>query len=204
VRLKPDFAAAHNNLGIVSHAQGQFDQAILHYSEALRLDPTDLLAPYNRGRAKAALGRGEEAIGDYRHVLQIRPDDPDALTSLAGALASKKQIVEAIAYYRRALEVRPDTPAALVDLAWILATSDRAELRAPEEAVRLAERVAELTDRRNATALETLAVAYFAAGRTREAIGATQAALNLALKDGPAELADALTRRLEFYRQQLR
>lgn len=204
VRLKPDFPAAYNNLGVVSYAQGKFAEAIANYTDALRLEPDNHQARYNLGRASASLGRFDEAIVQYRLVLQSTPDDPDTLSSLAGALASTGQIDEAIARYRRALELRPDLQAALVDLAWILATSDRAEIRAPEEAVRLAERVANLTTYQNATVLETLARAYFSANRVDEAIGTAKLALDLASNAGAAELVRDLRKRLELYRQQVR
>jgi hypothetical protein len=55
----------------------------------------------------------------------------------------------------------------LIDLAWILAMSARADIHAPQEAVRLAERVANLTKFQNATVLDALAIAYFSAGPHR-------------------------------------
>lgn len=200
VRLKPDLAEAHNNLGAVNHAQGQIDEAIRNYAEALRLEPDYPEARYNLGRARASQGNFDEAIVEYRHALQIRPDDPDTLSSLASALASKGEIDAAVASYRRALELRPDLPSALVDLAWILATSDRPEIRAPEEAMHLAERVADLTRYQNPTVLETLAIAYFFAGRTGEAVSTARAALDLATRAGAEELARDIRKRLESYK----
>jgi tetratricopeptide (TPR) repeat protein len=121
------------------------------------------------------------------------------MTSLASALGAKGLIDDAVALYRRVLAINPDVPAALVDLAWILATSDRAALRAPEEAVRLAERVAELTERRNATVLDTLAMAYFAAGRKEDAIAAANAALTEALNANQQEQAELTRAHLRLF-----
>lgn len=201
VRLRPDLSEAHNNLGVVSQAQGKIDEAITSYREALRVDAGNAQARYNLGWARASQGRVDEAIVEYREALRIRADDPDTLSGLASLLASSGQTDEAIVLYRRALERSPDLPTALVDLAWILATSDRAEIRAADEAVRLAERVAELTKSQNATVLETLAVAYFSAGRTGEAIRTAQVALDLAVKAEAKELAQQIRKRLELYRQ---
>ena len=39
VRIKPDFAKAHYNLGLGLAMQGKLDEAIAHYSEALRINP---------------------------------------------------------------------------------------------------------------------------------------------------------------------
>ena len=119
-------------------------------------------------------------------------------------LASHEQVDSAVAHYRRALELDPDFPAALVDLAWILATSERADIRRPAEAVRLAERVAELTDHENATALDTLAVAYAASGQIDRAISTARTALALASASGAAELSQRIRARLAFYEEQRR
>ena len=92
----------------------------------------------------------------------------------------------------------------MTDLAWILATADAPEIRAPEEAVRLAERAAQATKREDAAVLDTLALAYFAAGRVEQAIANARVALELASARGAAESASRIRQRLEFYEQQAR
>lgn len=200
IGLKPDFSEARNNLGVVYHAQGRVDEALGWYRSALRTDPDNAEAHHNLGRVHVAQGRVNDAIGEYRQALRINPVDADVHSSLGSALALSGQIDEALEHYRRALEIKPDLPAAIVDLAWILATSDRADVRAPGEAVRLAERGAELTGYRNATALDTLALAYAAAGRFDRAISTAEAVLGLASDSGLQELADETRRRLAIWR----
>ena len=39
MRIKPDYTKAHNNLGLALARQGEVQQAIMHYREALRLKP---------------------------------------------------------------------------------------------------------------------------------------------------------------------
>ena len=39
-KLSPDFADAHNNLGIALASLGKLDEAIEHFREAIRLDPS--------------------------------------------------------------------------------------------------------------------------------------------------------------------
>ena len=141
----------------------------------------------------------DQAIADYRRALQLAPDDADVLSSLGSALASSGQVDEAIVRYRRALVLNPDHPAALVDLAWILATSVRPDIRSAVEAVRLAERVNEVTGNQNATVLDTLATVYFAAGRTRDAIRTAEAALGLAIASGSEELVSGIRSHLAEY-----
>jgi predicted Zn-dependent protease len=100
--------------------------------------------------------------------------------------------------------VQPDMPGALIDLAWSLATSERPDVRAPGEAVRLAERAAERTGHDNATVLDTLAVAYAAVGQRERALAAEENALTVASRVGPPELIEQIRLRLERFRQSLR
>ncbi len=202
LQLTPEFADAYINLGVVSHAQGKLDEAIANYSQALRVRPDSPQAHYNRGRAYLSQNHIDQAIVEYRRALQLKADDVDTLMSLGSALASRGHVDEALVRYRRALALNPDHPAALLDLAWILATSTRADIRAPAESVRLAERVADLTGHQNATVLDTLAIAYFAAGRTPDAIRTAEAALALAAASGLEKLVRGIQNHLAQYKGQ--
>jgi tetratricopeptide (TPR) repeat protein len=53
IRVKPDYADAHNNLGVVLQRQNRFDEAVAHFTEALRINPNDLRARENLIRALA-------------------------------------------------------------------------------------------------------------------------------------------------------
>src|SRR6516225_9524262 len=49
LRLKPDFAGAHNNLGNVLREQGQLAEAVASLQQALRLRPDFAEAHFNLG-----------------------------------------------------------------------------------------------------------------------------------------------------------
>ena len=51
IRLKPDDAAARNNLGIALVSKGQLDEAIRQFQAALRLKPNDAEIQKNLTRA---------------------------------------------------------------------------------------------------------------------------------------------------------
>jgi len=51
LRLKPDYADAHYNLGNDFYKKGQIDEAINQYQEAIRLKPDFAEAHYNLTRA---------------------------------------------------------------------------------------------------------------------------------------------------------
>ena len=66
IRLKPDYALAHNNLGLILGLQGKLDESIAEHREAIRLEP-DLADAYcNLGLALRQLGRDGEALGYLR------------------------------------------------------------------------------------------------------------------------------------------
>ena len=49
LRIKPDYAEAHNNLGIALVQAGRMQEAIGHYEQALRIKPDYAEAHYNLG-----------------------------------------------------------------------------------------------------------------------------------------------------------
>ena len=107
---------------------------------------------------------------------------------------------QALGHFRAALSGRPDWPAPMSEIAWILATHTDSRVRDPAEAVRLAERAAELTSRRDALVLDALAAAYAAAGDWDRATTTAETAVVLASARSSA-LAEDISKRLAFYRR---
>jgi tetratricopeptide (TPR) repeat protein/mono/diheme cytochrome c family protein len=201
LELKQDLSEAHNNLGVIRYLRGDVDAAVRAYSDALKAGPDNWQAHFNLAKALAAQGKVDEAIIHYHDALEGRSDDAEILAGLASVLATQGRVDEATSRYRRALQLNPDLPAALVDLAWILAASDRPDIRAPDEAVALAERVARLTQYKNPIVLDTLGLAYSSAGQWNQAIDAAQSALDLARTSGSEELIRDIRERLESYQK---
>lgn len=169
LRINPDRVEAHYNLATALVWQGRLEEAIDHFHRALQRQPDHVAAHVNLGAVYRSQHRFDEAIVELDRALKIDPRNAAAHTNLASALVAQGHAREAMAHYRAALATRPDLLEAIIDLAWLLATSSEAALREPLEAVRLAERAAVLTNRKDVRVLETLAAAYDAAGRTEEA-----------------------------------
>jgi Flp pilus assembly protein TadD len=51
MRLNPDYAEIHNNLGMALGMKGQIDGAISQFQEAIRLNPDDAAAHNNLAHA---------------------------------------------------------------------------------------------------------------------------------------------------------
>jgi tetratricopeptide (TPR) repeat protein len=108
LRIKPDYAEAHNNLGNSYYEQGRIDEAIEEYKIALRIKPDHAVAHYNLGNAYANLGRTDEAIEEYKKALRIRPDYAEAHNNLGNVYDSLGRTDEAIEKYKIALRFKPD------------------------------------------------------------------------------------------------
>src|SRR2546425_782092 len=66
VSIDPTYAAAWNNLGLLLHRMGRYDEAGSAYLSALDHDPQCCEAAYNLGSLHEDRGEIEDAIGDYR------------------------------------------------------------------------------------------------------------------------------------------
>ena len=111
LRIEPDFAEAHTNLGnALAQTPGRLPEAIAEYQAARRIRPDLAAVHYNLANTLARMsGRLPEAIAEYQATLRIRPDDADAHDALANALAQTPgRLPEAIAEYQAALRIQPD------------------------------------------------------------------------------------------------
>lgn len=201
LRLDPDFVSAHYNLATALVRLERPNEAVEHLRRAVQLRPDFVAARVNLGASLRLLKRYDEATTELRLALQLQPGNAVAHTNLGGILSAEDRPREAIAEYRLALDANPDLLEPLAALAWTLATSPDARLRKPEEAVRLAERAATLTNRRDVTVLDALAAAYASAGRFADAVASEQLALDLVETAGATAAAAPIRLRLERYRR---
>jgi len=205
IALNPQSAPTHYNLGyaLAGRAGGAGSngvaEAVAEFREALRIDPDYAQAHNNLGALLELQGRTTEAREHFERAIATRPDHFDARINLAQLLSSAGDAREAVDAFRSALALRGDDPRALSGLAWIRATARDESLRDAGEAVRLAERAAGTTGRRDISVLDALAAAYASAGRFAEATTAARDGINLATAAGLTAAASQLRDRLTLY-----
>ena len=119
--------AAHAFLGNALTRQGRLDEAIQHYTEALRIRPDYPEAHNNLGPALAGQGNLEEAIAHFSEAVRLRPGYADAHSNLGVALAMQGKLDEAIAHFSEAVRLDPDHPNAHYGLALALRNKGRVE-----------------------------------------------------------------------------
>jgi len=197
LRIKPDYAAAHNNLGSVLSSQGTLDEAIQQYREALADDPGYVAAHNNLGNALVNRGDAGEALPHFLEALRVSPEYRDAHFNIAHAYALRGARADAIEHLRQVVRLDPDWAPGLSELAWLLATAPEDALHDTGQAVRLAERAADMTGKREAKVLDVLAAAYADAGSFERAVATAGAALELMPAD---PLAADIRHRQALYR----
>jgi spermidine synthase len=200
LRVKPNYAEAHCNLGLALFQTGQIQAAIGRYRQALQIRPDYAEAHFNLGHALLRLGNAREAIGHLERWLQTKPEDAKAHAELGLALMPTDRTAEAITHLEEAMRLKPDFAEAQNNLAWLLATRAPAAGGDPARAMQLAQRACELTDYRVAVNVDTLAVAYAAAGRFDDAVATAQNAIELARLANQPQLIQEINSRLELYR----
>ena len=85
----------------------RYDEALLYFDQALRIDPKDALALNNKANTLCSMGREYDAIKCFDAALAIDPGDAYALYNKANALKSLGRPQEAKAFEERALSIRP-------------------------------------------------------------------------------------------------
>ena len=110
------------------------------------------------------------------------------------------KIDEAVKHFRQVLRLKPNSVAVLNRLARLSATSRDSAIYDPQQAVRLAQQACELTGYKDAGILDTLAVAYAAAGRFPEAVGMAEKALKRAKSVAQKELTEDIQNRLNLFK----
>jgi Flp pilus assembly protein TadD len=198
--LKPGAPEPHNNLGVALRLSGDAAAARAEFETALRLRPT--YARAHGHLANLLMQQGEPVLAEehFRAAARHDPRYADARANLALLLSARGDLPAALELLREALAIDPDHRAALNNLAWTLATTSRAELRSPREAVELARRLDQLTGHGRPQALDTLAAAEAACGRFELATEIAERAAALAREQGKPDLAEQIASRLDGYR----
>jgi tetratricopeptide (TPR) repeat protein len=200
LQLDPGNPLVHYGLARVFELQGRASDAITNYQEAVRVHPKYAEARYGLGHLLLAQGQVDDALPHLTEAVRLQPRASDAHAKLGMALAARGRVPEALSHYREALRLKPDYLEVLNNLAWLLATHPQSEIRGGTEAVQLARRACELTQRKQPFLLGTLAAAYAEAGQFDQAVAAAQEAVTLAGTLGQTNLVERNQQLLELYR----
>jgi len=159
-----------------------------------RDDPENLT---KLGRLRVKLGQPAEATDLFEESIALKPS-VDLQFELANLLRDQKQYERAIQHYRDVMS-QVSSPAVANNLAWLLATASDDGVRDGVEAVRLARNASEVTSRKVAKILGTLAAAHAEQGDFDAAVRIAGEALERAQETDEAEVIPELRQRLAQY-----
>jgi Flp pilus assembly protein TadD len=191
----------HTNYGIFLKQREEFDKAVMHFREALRINPRYSKAHNNLGKVLLKQENFDEAIRCFSAVLLIEDMNlPEVYGDMGLAYAYLGKDNLAITNMTKSIELDPNSTKSLNNLAWVLATTKDTKLRNPTDAVKYAQRVCELSDPNQPTVWDTLAAAYAAAGNFPEAVKTAEKAIKLAEAADEKNLAKEIQERLYLYK----
>ena len=200
LQISPKFILARSSIGKIFFKQGKINEAIACFNEVLRTHKDWPDVYYYLGLAEVQQEKYNDAVTHFAKALQLEQGNIKARLQLAYALTELDRVQQAIEHFYKILQLKPDHPQALNAAAWLLATAGDSKLRNPTDAVEFAEKTCELTNYRDAGALDTLAAAYAAAGKFNKAVETIEKAIERAIADGSTELTQQFQNRLQLYK----
>ncbi len=168
IQLKPRFAQAYNNLGIVLRDQKKTEAAIEAFGRAVSLDARYFRAYNNLGTALQSVGRMAEAVECYKSAIEFDPGYFIAMHNLATAYLSAGNRADAELWFRKALNLKPEyAPSCLAYGRLLLEQREYADAEACcLQAIKV--------DQQNVDALNLLGEVWAIVGNTAQALGAYQ------------------------------
>jgi tetratricopeptide (TPR) repeat protein len=130
IRLRPDYADPHGNLGIAYERQGRLDEAAREYETAIALSPDQIEAHNNLGGIYLKRGRAADAVREIETYLRAVPTSTSGLFNLGLAYESLGRNEDAIAAFSRVVALAPGDAEAHEKLAGLYLRQQR-----PAEAI---------------------------------------------------------------------
>jgi lipoprotein NlpI len=103
--LVPKAAMAHYALAQLAIDQSKTTEAIAHYNDALRMNPTLVPALTDRGSAYLANGDPDRALQDFSQAIKLRPDFIPAYMNRAQVYMRRSDFESAIRDYDKTLQL---------------------------------------------------------------------------------------------------
>ncbi|MDM8517264.1 tetratricopeptide repeat protein [Desulfobacterales bacterium HSG16] len=107
IYVNPDNALAHNNLAFRLAQTGKPDEAVKHYTEALRINPNYLDSFYGMGLVSITHGKLDKAVEYFIRVLSINPEHLLSHLNLGILYFNIGKLDKAVEHYTAALSINP-------------------------------------------------------------------------------------------------
>jgi len=122
IRLKPDYGAAHCELGFVFEKQGHLREAMWEYRVALEAAKSkeadgrelSVTVHHRLGETLVRQGRAHwaEGIIEFRKALEVDPNHLESYFSLGRVLYDQGKFIESASEYEKAIKINPESAVA--------------------------------------------------------------------------------------------
>ena len=120
IKLAPDLAEIHANLGYLLDERGAGGEALACYERALAINPSNAQVQINFGTLLTRLKRFDEAEAAFTQALLLAPESASAWSNLGGLYAGLKRDTEAVVCCRQAMALNPGYAKARFNLGYVL------------------------------------------------------------------------------------
>jgi tetratricopeptide (TPR) repeat protein len=115
--LYPEFALAHNDLGVLAYQSGKKQEALERYQKATQLEPSNMIFQKNLADCYwVGFSRHEDALKIYVDLLSAFPKDLETLLATGKLCQALRRPDDARVFFERVLEVEPWNAAANEEL----------------------------------------------------------------------------------------
>ncbi len=173
LQIRPGFAEAHNNLGMIHLSHARLDAAAQRFRQALAHRPDYANALFNLAGILLRQGNNGEAIDAYRRLLELHPADNLARIQLGLAHSARGELDAAVTCFLDVLKSQPDSAEA-----WQNLGTARLRQNRTQDAIDCYRKALAIKPD-SAEALHNLGRARLGQGRVEEAAGCFQATLEV-------------------------
>jgi len=101
-------AEKHFNQGLTYLDEDKYDEAIIEFTNSLKLDPYSTVTYTNRGIAYRQKGMSDQAIADFKSAIELDPNQAKAYCNRGLTYDDKGEYDRATADFSKAIELNPD------------------------------------------------------------------------------------------------
>jgi tetratricopeptide (TPR) repeat protein len=109
LQIRPGYAIAHLNLGVISAREGKLTQAMQHYKKALSYNPYSVKANYNLGGIYFRQNKLTDAVTYYSKALDLDPEMSQANYMMGKIRFTQGRFDKAIMHFNKVIEVTSDS-----------------------------------------------------------------------------------------------